>query len=288
MSVEELIKKLKEKEKRAVSRDVFYGIKDKEGKRLIGFVGYEKLLEIASEIKKLKNSDELLGVYSCLFLTGCRISEVLSLKKFNIILQKNEIIFHRLPILKRYEKIGEIIEKKKYNELPKNRELLKLYKFDEGAGMYFRRKYKTRKIEVFRRDFSIPIEEPLVNLFLNWLKKINFEEMDNEKYIFPAPYYKNIGEIPLSRYAVYKQFRKIIIGYDDEGKEIWLYPHFLRSQRVCCLLTFYGLKLEEIKEILGWKKFETIEAYATFGITRLKIEGRSFPSEAKKMELQLL
>jgi len=83
------------------------------------FCGWDYLLELIDKCKCKRNR----GLISALFETGGRVSEVLRLKKANFIIQEPYIIVKAMPVLKRYEKIGERLDdegNKRWITRPKN------------------------------------------------------------------------------------------------------------------------------------------------------------------------
>jgi integrase len=257
--------------RRAVSRDI-WGLRDLSP----GFIGWDKIVYFCSRL----NNEIMRTIYATTFLTGGRISEVLQLKKENFRIMEDQIVVERMRLLKRYEKIDEYMEWKK--ERPRGA-FSKLYKFDEGSGKWYRRRYKTKlKIE-YRPPFSFPIKEPLVPLLLKRLKEI--EEKD---LLFPSILYKSIRNYPISRRIVEKYFSKVIIGHDDQG-EVHLYPHWLRAQRASCLISFYGMSVEEMMEWFGWSEAKTALMYAKFGVVALgrKMLGKEYPKEALEIQEKL-
>jgi integrase len=258
--------------KRAVSRDIL-GLRDLKS----GFVGWEKLIEICSKIHSHKKIMQ--EVFATAFLTGGRISEVLNLKKKNFRIEEDQIIVEGMRLLKRYEKTEEYIEWR--DKKPKGA-FSKLYKFDEGSGRWYRKRYKTKLKREFRPAFSFPKREPLVPLLLRRL-----EEIEDEELLFPS-LLKSYKNYPISRQLVNEDFSKVIIGHDDQG-EVHLYPHWLRAQRASCLISFYGMSVEEMMEWFGWSEAKTALMYAKFGVVALgrKMLGKEYPKEALEIQEKL-
>ncbi len=202
------------------------------------------------------------GLYSATFLTGGRIEEVLGLRVEHFQETEDLIIVKKMPLLKRYEKISEYIEK--VDELPTNK-LRRLFKLDEETGKYYRRRFQTEKTEAERKPFAFPTKEPLANILAEWIKQA-------ENFLFPG-----YGE-RLSYSRAYQIFSKIGI-----------HPHWLRAQRASCLTSFYGWPMEKMMEWMGWEELTTARHYAKYGwrILAEMFSGINYPHEAKELENKL-
>lgn len=228
--------------RRAVERDV------------TGFVGWEKLVELPTKFTgALIRRNQAL--YATAFLTGGRIGEVLLLRTDNFDIGEEEVVVKRMRLFKRYEKVGEWLEWVK--EKPQTR-LARLFKLNEGRGQYYRKRYETEKKEEYRSDFSFPADEPLAQVLVNWVEHLN-------DYLFSG----------------YRQKQLSYIRAYQILTSINIYPHWLRAQRASCLISFYGMKMEEMMEWMGWQELTTARMYAKFGIKRLtsKMQGRKYPQK---------
>jgi len=246
-----------EYKRRAVSKDV------------TGFVGWKKIVELASQFKgSTKDRDRAL--YSATFLTGGRIGEVLLLRRDNFEVTSDEVIVRRMRLFKRYEKTGEWFEY--VDEKPENR-LARLYKWDREQEKYFRRRYETKTKIEYRSDFSFPANEPLASILIDWIER-------SDDYLFKG--YKGDH---LSYIRAYQIFRQVKI---DENTH--LYPHWLRAQRASCIISFYGFKMEEMMEWMGWEELSTARMYAKFGLKTLtsKMMNRTYPKEAIELERKFI
>jgi len=235
---------------------------EEEIKKLGGFVGWKRLLELAAKFQGPKARRNR-ALYATAFLTGGRIGEVLLLKTENFTIDDEEITVEGMRLFKRYEKIGEWTEWRK--EKPKNK-LARLYKYDKEKGLYYRTRYHTKKKEDYRSPFSFPREEPLAPILIDWIES-------RDGWLFPG--YKG----PLSYIRAYQILTSIGI-----------HPHWLRAQRASCLISFYGLKMEEMMEWMGWEELSTARLYAKFGKKTLtmKMAKREYPQEALKIQESLL
>jgi len=107
------------------------------------FCGWDLLIEIVERAQGLR----IKALIATLFLTGGRISEVLSLKRSNFDLSREEeIIVRRMPVGKRFKKVGErIVDGKK--------------------------RWITEKVKAYR-SFPIMRREPLVPFLVNYLETL--------------------------------------------------------------------------------------------------------------------
>jgi len=216
-------------------------------KLVTGFCGWKALIELMNHAQQGRNQAFL----TALFLTGGRVSEVLSLVKSNFIVARSEgvVIVSNMPLFKRYKKVAE-------------------YEDQEGHI-----KWETEKQETTRKQFPILIAEPMVSLLLEWLDKCN-------DLLFPSPY--KIGK-PLSRWWAYKLVRDLDQRIPEDlrdqldlnkplvkGKEkvkprlnLWL--HWFRSQRASQLVDNYGYEVLDLVDFFSWKKQDTALIYARRG-----------------------
>jgi len=217
------------------------------------FCGWKPLLELVELAEKPREQAFL----STLFLTGGRVSEVLSLRKSNFEVRPNEnlIICRNVPLLKRYRKLEE-------------------QTFTNSMGQTIKR-WITLKLEKTRKPFPILLSEPLTHFLLSWI-----EGIAEESALFPSPYRE--GK-PLSRFWAYRFIRKLDkavnpelrqkLGLDKplivEGVKVkdslHLWLHFFRSQRACCLVSEYGFQLHDLLDWFSWEHIETAVGYAKRG-----------------------
>ena len=107
------------------------------------FCGWDYLLDMIRRCDNMRDK----ALIATLFETGGRVSEVLSLKRSNFILQDDFIIVKAMRVLKRYKKVGE-------------------YQDDLG-----KKKWITKSMKAYR-TFPIPVKEPLVPYMLKWIDYI--------------------------------------------------------------------------------------------------------------------
>ena len=214
------------------------------------WVGYTPLLELI----EYTGSPREQAFLSALFLTGGRVSEVLSLRKNMFEIRKRErvIVVRNMPLLKRYRKIEET-------------------KDEQG-----KRKWITEKLVKTRKPFPILLSEPLTPILLSWIEAISEED----GLLFPSPY--KIGK-PLSRFWAYYTIRRLDMAVSPELRQklglnkpfivdgvkvkdnIHLWLHFFRSQRACCLVSEFGFQLHDLIDWFSWEHIQTAMDYAKKG-----------------------
>jgi len=214
------------------------------------WVGYQPLLELI----EYAGSPREQAFLSALFLTGGRVSEVLSLRKNMFEIRKRErvIVVRNMPLLKRYRKIEET-------------------KDEQG-----KRKWITEKLVKTRKPFPILLSEPLTPILLSWIEAISEED----GLLFPSPY--KIGK-PLSRFWAYYTIRRLDMAVSPELRQklglnkplivegvkvkdnIHLWLHFFRSQRACCLVSEFGFQLHDLIDYFSWEHIQTAMDYAKKG-----------------------
>lgn len=212
------------------------------------FCGWKALLELVNYAKPLRDRAFL----AALFLTGGRVTEVLSLTNQNFEIRQEEglIIGRSIMLEKRYRKIAPITKE------------------DGSKG------WLTEKLEKFRKPFPIVIREPLVPVLLEWLS-----QSQGGGLLFPSPY--AIG--PLSRFWAYRLVRSVDRELPAELKEslglnkpfikdgvkvserIHLWLHWFRSQRASQLVENYGYSTEDLIEYFSWESPQTAMVYARRG-----------------------
>lgn len=210
------------------------------------WIGWEPLISLIGHAKNERNKAFL----ATLFLTGGRVTEVLSLRKENFEIREFEglIVVRGMRLLKRYRKVGEIEENGK-------------------------KKWITEKLVKTRKPFPILLNEPLTHILLDWLDKV-------KTLLFPSPY--NPGR-PLTRFWAYKLIRKIDSTISENLREklglnkpftingervsdrIHLWPHWFRSQRACQLVSDYGFQLHDLIDWFSWEHVETAMRYSKRG-----------------------
>jgi len=112
------------------------------------FCGWDYLLELIEKCEHRRDK----GLISALFETGGRVSEVLQLKKANFVIQEPYIIVKAMPVLKRYEKIGE--------------------RFDDGG----KKRWITRRKKGYR-TFPIHTKEPLCSELIDHVIGLESEHL---------------------------------------------------------------------------------------------------------------
>jgi len=217
------------------------------------FCGWTALKELMAII-----FDERLRAFlSALFLTGGRVSEVLSLIPGNFELRKADgvILVRNMKLLKRYRKI---------------------VKEDGSKG------WKTERLDKTRKTFPIMLNEPFVSILLEWRN-------ESKGLLFPSPSRRDDDKnvLPLTRFWAYNNIRKIdsrlpkelrtSLGLNrplmvsEEGKvvkvknQLNLWLHWFRSQRASQLVSDYGYEVIDLVDYFSWESYETALRYARKG-----------------------
>jgi len=223
-------------------------------KDIHGFCGWEFLLELVEAAP----STFMQGLMAALFGTGGRISEVLGLCKWNIdtTLHPDVVVVNQMPLLKRFEKIGEVAKwkcvghcRKRWTEKPTQDEYQE-HKIKKYKG------WVTKPI-VDHRTFPIRVSEPLTKYLVDWC-----EEVKGPLDVL----------FPLKRSAAFVRIRNIGEELDQDIpfcdiRSSLVYLHWFRSERACQLAFDYGFDREDMNEFFEWKerKPSMAEKYASLG-----------------------
>jgi len=219
------------------------------------FDGWEKIISLAKKLELARDR----ALYSATFLTGGRISEVLSLECDNFIVDEDFVCVRDMPLLKRYDKVGSWIERV---DKPPDNVLRRLFVRDEKTGTWYRQRYNTKRKVERRPDFYFPRAEPLVPILIDWLDRVGSGRL-----------------FDIGRVRAWQIFNKIGI-----------YPHWLRAQRASCLISFWGFTMEEMMEWMGWEELSTARRYGKMGGRRLaeKFRRVQIPRRIREMEADLV
>jgi len=235
------------------------------------FCGWTALKEligyIHSEVKK--------AFFITMFLTGGRVTEVLSLRKHNFEVLENEDVIKitQMHLLKRYKKLDSYVD-------------------SEGKN-----RWHTQKQMKFRKTFTIKRQEPFTKVLEKYLDSID----NSNALLFPSPSFHHRAfnkahglplrrekedpeEHPFTRQWAYLAIREVNkkiprdlkhrLGLDrewldDNGKkiadEIHLWLHWFRSQRASQLVSDYGFEVVDLVNYFDWKDIETALRYAKKG-----------------------
>ena len=224
---------------------------------VLGFCGWKLLLTLIG----YANTKAQKRLIAFAFSTGGRVSEVLQVRTdmFHLIKDSKPpiLVVKRMPLVKKYRKVGEFVECLKCHYWnPKG--TINCEKCSENLLKSGRKRFKTEKLQKFRNEFVIRLDEPLAKM----VAKALVECMEKkEPLIFRSPY---TGK-PYNRRWAYKILRKI---GDKAG--IYLYPHKLRSERACHLGA--SLKAESLLEWFSWEHWKTAKRYAKKGALGLAKE----------------
>jgi integrase len=188
------------------------------------------------------------------FETGGRISEVLALKKSNFEVQKDRIVVRDMPVVKRYEKVGEKIVKWEGEGEPDTTKWHWSYKHDS----WIRRRFITKPKMDRRNVLEIPRFEPLCQYIIDWL-----EQLPNDScWMFPS-YGKNPNK-PITPTRAYQ----IVTGIGLRCG-IVLCNHWFRSMRASQLAEEYGWREYELIRFFSWQSDKYARLYAKLSSARL-------------------
>jgi len=192
-------------------------------KKVQGWCGWSFLLEIIDACR----SPFERGLVATLFETGCRVSELLMLRKDNFLFDQHPelIVVDGAPVLKKYEKVDEIPDPKK------------------KSG----KKWITKPVERYR-TFPIKKSEPLVEPMLEWLDKVERGKL------FPQ-----FDKVKNKRHKVLHIIRKIGSRIKRERipytrvppNKLW--PHWFRDQRARQLTWDYGFAPIDLAGFFNWE-----------------------------------
>ncbi len=186
------------------------------------------------------------------FETGGRIGEVLQLRKPMFTVLEDRIVIKDMPVIKRWEKIGEQIEVWQEKDPPQD---TKRWHWSYKYDAWVRRKFVTKPKLDRRNVLEIPRFEPLTQYIVEWLDMV-------EDWLFPA--YGVKGNKPISPTRAYQIVTSI-------GSRIGLKicNHWFRSQRASQLAEEYGWREFELKRFFSWKSDKEAVLYAKLSPTKL-------------------
>jgi integrase len=212
-----------------------------------------------SEEEKQRLKSKLISRDKCListaFETGGRISEVLALKKSNFEVQKDRIVVRDMPVVKRYEKVGEKIVKWEGEGEPDTTKWHWSYKHDS----WIRRRFITKPKMDRRNVLEIPRFEPLCQYIVDWLEQLP----GNDFWVFPS-YSKNENThiTPTRSYQIVRNVG-LRCGVFD------ICNHWFRSMRASQLCEEYGWREYELLRFFSWQSDKYARLYAKLSSARL-------------------
>lgn len=182
------------------------------------------------------------------FLTGGRISEVLSLRREHFVLDEDEqyIVVRAMPRVKCFEKVSACRKwkcanhcKVRWNQQPSQKLYEKHGEITEYPG------WITRPVPEYR-TFPIPKSEPLVEEFLEYLHR--FDEW---------------GEKPIYNIKRFRAYQ-ILTGI-GETLGARTPPHWFRAQRASQLAYEYAFDVSDLLEFFRWQDLKMAVHYASKG-----------------------
>jgi len=203
--------------------------------------------------KKLIARDKAL--IATAFETGGRIQEVLMLKKENFTVLEDRIVVKDMPVVKRYEKVGERIEKWQGEGEPED---TKTWHWSYKYDAWIRRRFITKPKMDRRNVLEIPRFEPLTPYIIEWL-----EQLPEESWMFPG-YGKNVNK-PITTTRAYQIVKSVGLrcGITD------ICCHWFRSMRASQLAEEYDWQEFQLMKFFSWKTDRIARLYAKLSSTKL-------------------
>lgn len=189
------------------------------------------------------------------FELGGRITETLMARVEMFEIKSDKIIVSGMPVLKRYDKIDEILEI--VEEKPTGA-LSGQYHWSHVKDGWVRRRYVTKPRFVTRGRFIVPLHEPLAELLVS-----RIENADD--YLFPAEKKRMNGTPHITRGTAYKMLQRValIVG-------IPLWNHRWRGERACQCASEYGWREAELDRFFMWENSNTAKKYAKLAIVDME------------------
>jgi len=229
-------------------------------------MGWDALIEIIEEAEKVQTSfDDQHFVADWIavdFAEASRINESVLSKVEHFIEHTDHFEVVGLPVIKRFEKIGQTIICKRCG--------LENEEFDVqcrecGSNLVFagKKKYKTRPKFLVRIPFKIPKREPTTKYLI---RRLAIAKENNWQYLFFNPNTQN----PITDSCFYTHYQRL-------GKRLGvdLWPHRNRAERAKQLVEEYEFTKDDLKRFMMIVEESTLDFYA----------GTSVPYE-KKMGLK--
>ena len=220
------------------------------------FIGWDKLLSLIDACNEIdydiyyrdycRERDK--GLIACLFETGGRIGEVVSLSKANFdFTPKDYCVVSGMLLEKRYEKTGSYIEVLETEPTGAHAKLYEPQLLENGKQIWKRKRWRTtitsEKVQRLRirRAFPILKKEPLYPVMEQYIKHHHGE------LLFPSPKLRKNK----TRFMTCTNAWLIINRIQNlTGIELW--PHWFRSQRASQLKKEYGFKTDDRKDWFNW------------------------------------
>jgi integrase len=196
------------------------------------------------------------ALIATLFELGSRVSEALMLRKSNFEVLPDRIIVRDAPVVKRYEKIGEHVEKWEGEGEPSD---TRTWHWSSRYDAWIRRRLVTRPRMDRRNVLEIPRFEPLTPYIVGWLEQLP----SSDSWMFPS-YGKNPNK-PITATRAYQIVRGI--GLRAGVKDICC--HWFRSMRASQLCEEYGWREYELIRFFSWQSDRYARLYAKLSSAKL-------------------
>lgn len=230
------------------------------------FIGWNKLLSVVNACNQLPydiyHKDYCIerdkALFTTLFLTGGRVSEVLALESDNFdydIHDKHDdyCIVQNMLYLKRFEKTGSYIETLEEEPTGTFARLYEPKLLDNGKQVWKRKRWRTSitspriQAKRIRKPFPILKREPLYPILESWVTR------NHSSLLFPSPKKRKNGSREMTRYNAWTIIHRL---QELTGIEMW--PHWFRSQRASQLKNEYGLSKDDLQDWFQWTFDPTI------------------------------
>lgn len=220
------------------------------------FIGWDKLLSLIDACNEIdydiyykdycRERDK--GLIACLFETGGRIGEVVSLSKANFdFTPRQYCIVSGMLLEKRYEKTGSYIETLETEPTGAHAKLYEPKLLDSGKQIWIRKRWRTTitsdKVQRLRirRPFPILKDERLYLIMEDYVKRLHSD------LLFPSSRLrknKTRFMTTTNAWIILNRVQKLT------GIQIW--NHWFRSQRASQLKNEYGFSSDDRKDWFNW------------------------------------
>jgi len=207
------------------------------------FCGWDFLMRMVEQA----DSPRLKLLIAAGFSTGARINETLKLeaKHFDFNLDPNMVVVRAMPVIKRYEKIGQTTKwkcighcKMRWGSAQRQREPTEIERSRHNILEY--QGWVTRPKEAYR-TFPFPKTEPLVKTL---------------QELLPA----NGKLFSVGYSTAYNELTNL-----GQSMGTWIPTHWFRAQRASQLAFEYGFSEHELIEWFLWRDYMTAFNYARKG-----------------------
>jgi integrase len=214
-----------------------------------------KLTEAEKEALRRKLIMRDKALIATAFETGGRISEVLALKPSNFEVKDDRIVVRDMPVVKRYEKVGERIQKWEGEKDPED---TNLWHWSHKYDAWIRRRFITKPKMDRRNVLEIPRFESLTQYIIQWLEELPRDAA----WMFPG-----YGKDSNGRITATRSYQ--IVTSVGRRCGIVLCNHWFRSMRASQLAEEYGWREYELVKFFSWQSDRYARLYSKLSPARL-------------------